>query len=134
MLTGMEEGVDTFIFKRHSANVVQIGDERLLKTIATDSYGRMVGITFSVWNKELFSQVIQYEPRRSRIAQSRLKYGANYINSNHTYTSSGFLEQVLISGSSSVSNVVARSLFGYDIDGNLKTIQEGDNELKIRLV
>ena len=134
ILTGMEEGVDTFIFKRHSANVVQIGDERLLKTIATDSYGRMVGITFSVWNKELFSQVIQYEQRRSRIAQSRLKYGANYINSNYTYTSSGFLEQVLISGSSTVSNVVARLLYGYDIDGNLKTIHEGDKELKIRLV
>ncbi|XP_075677439.1 teneurin transmembrane protein Ten-m isoform X1 [Dermatophagoides pteronyssinus] len=132
ILTGMEEGVDTFIFKRHSANVVQIGDERLLKTIATDSYGRMVGITFSVWNKELFSQVIQYEQRRSRIAQSRLKYGANYINSNYTYTSSGFLEQVLISGSSTVSNVVARLLYGYDIDGNLKTIHEGDKELKIR--
>lgn len=130
-ITGAQEGVDTFIFKRHSANVIQIGDERLLKTIATDSYGRMIGITFSVWNKELFSQAIQYEQRRSRIGQSRLKYGANYMQNNFTYTNDGFLEQVSISGTSTPA-VPQISRFHYDVDGNLKTMQEGDNELRIR--
>ena len=127
--TGAREGVDGFIFKRHSANVIQIGDERLLKTIATDSYGRMVGITFSVWNKELFSQVIHYEHRRSRIGESRLKYGANLIQSNYTYTMDGHLEQVsIIQGSIGAQ----KTKYIYDIDGNIKNIYEDDVQINVR--
>lgn len=129
--TGAEEGVDSFIFKRHSVNVVQIGDERLLKTIATDSYGRIVGITFSVWNKELFSQVIHYQPTRSRIALSRLKYGINYLHSNYSYTQDGFLEQCTTSGSSSASPT-QKSKYVYDIDGNIKAIVEDGTQFNIR--
>lgn len=132
--TGAEEGVDTFIFKRHSANVIQIGDERLLKTIATDSYGRVVGITFSVWNKELFTQVLTYEHRRSRIAASRLKYGTNYGHSNYSYTLDGYLEQISSSGThgSSAVSVTSKSKYIYDIDGNIKTVYEGETQLNLR--
>ncbi|KPM11227.1 teneurin-3-like protein, partial [Sarcoptes scabiei] len=136
--TGMEEGVDSFIFKRHNANIIQIGDERLLKTIATDSYGRLVGITFSVWNKELFSQVIHYEDRRSRISQSRIKYGSSYWHSNYSYQMDGSLESIVSNGSPTSSSptqslmVTKRSRFSYDIDGNLITMIENEKELKIR--
>ena len=134
--TGAEEGIDGFIFKRHSANVIQIGDERLLKTIATDAYGRVIGITFSVWNKELFSQVLHYEPRRSRIAESRLKYGANYVQSNFSYTVDGYLEQIALSSQHGTPSVASatKSKYIYDIDGHMKSVYEGETQINIRYV
>lgn len=134
--TGAVEGIDGFIFKRHSATVVQIGDERLLKTIATDSYGRVVGITFSVWNKELFTQALHYDHRRSRIAESRLKYGANYVQSNFSYTPDGYLEQIALTSQHGTPSVASASKakYIYDIDGNIKSVFEGETQINIRYV
>ena len=123
--TGAVEGIDGFILKRHSASVLQIGDERLLKTIATDAYGRLVGITLSVWNKELFSQVIHYQQHRSRIAGLKLKYGGVHQQVNVTYTPDGFLQDIH-------GQAGQRSKFGYDQDGHLVTVIENDSKSTIK--
>ena len=124
--TGVLEGVDTFEIVRRNANSVQMIDERSMKSVGTDSYGRPVLITLSVWNKELFSQTIHYYPHRSRISESRMKFGNNYLLNNYTYYLDGYIEQV------SSSSVVSKYI--YDIAGDIKSVWEGDTHMTIRFV
>lgn len=132
-ITGAQEGVNSFIFKRHSPTVVQIGDEQCLKTIATDSYGRVVGTTLSVYNKELFSQVLTYETARSRIATSRIKYGGNHLQSNYSYSFDGHLEQNTIVGVVGGSAASSQRLkYSYDLDGNLVTVVDDKKQVNMR--
>ena len=124
--TGGVEGIDGFAIVRRNVNSVQITDERSMKTIGTDAYGRPVLITLSVWNKELFSQVIHYYPHRSTISESRMRFGNNYFMNNYTYTVDGFVEQV------TTSSVVSKYI--YDVAGDVKSVWEGDTHMTIRYV
>ncbi len=124
--TGVTEGIDGFAIVRRNVNSVQMTDERSMKTIGTDAYGRIVVITLAIWNKELFSQVIHYHEHRSRISESRMRFGNNYLLANYSYTVDGFIEQVI------TTSVVSKYI--YDVAGDVKSVWEGDTHMTIRYV
>lgn len=131
--TGIAEGINTFIFKRHSANVMQVGDEKALKTIATDSYGRPVGITLSVGNKEVFAQGLKYEASRSRISELKIKLGSKHLEQRLSYTLDGHLENIVADTVLSPQKVkTMKTKYIYDIDGNLNTFTGDQAHLTIR--
>ncbi|XP_022239152.1 teneurin-m-like isoform X2 [Limulus polyphemus] len=124
--TGVLEQVKNFRVYRSNINNVFIQDDTKhnSKVIQMDSYGRIVVLAMTLWNKEVFSLNLQYD-NRSRIIQTLLKIGrdASVIVTNYTFTIDGFLESV--TGSQTWR-------FIYDINGNIKSIWDGLRQIPLR--
>ncbi|XP_064481660.1 teneurin-m-like isoform X2 [Ornithodoros turicata] len=124
--SGILEQVQQFLVHRPKMNSIFIQDEarQYSKTIGTDSYGRLIVLGITLYNKEMFSLSLKYD-NRSRVKQTHTKLGKDYVmfSNNYTYTSDGFLEEV--SGAQSWR-------FIYDINGNMKSIWEGPRQISLR--
>ncbi|XP_037506639.1 teneurin-m isoform X6 [Rhipicephalus sanguineus] len=124
--SGTLEQVQQFLVHRPKLNSIFIQDEarQYSKTIGTDTYGRLVVLAITLWNKEIFSLSLQYD-NRSRIKHAHTKIGKDHAShtTNYTYTVDGFLEEV--SGAQSWR-------FIYDINGNMKSLWEGPRQISLR--
>ncbi|KAL3212092.1 hypothetical protein MRX96_008338 [Rhipicephalus microplus] len=124
--SGTLEQVQQFLVHRPKLNSIFIQDEarQYSKTIGTDTYGRLVVLAITLWNKEIFSLSLQYN-NRSRIKHVHTKIGKDHAShtTNYTYTVDGFLEEV--SGAQSWR-------FIYDINGNMKSLWEGPRQISLR--
>ncbi|CAN7975618.1 unnamed protein product, partial [Ixodes persulcatus] len=124
--SGVLDQVQQFLVHRPKLNSIFIQDEarQYSKTIGTDTYGRLVVLAITLWNKEIFSLGLQYD-NRSRIKHVHTKIGKDGSShaSNYTYTVDGFLEEV--SGAQSWR-------FIYDINGNMKSLWEGPRQISLR--
>ncbi|CAN7937034.1 unnamed protein product [Ixodes hexagonus] len=124
--SGVLDQVQQFLVHRPKLNSIFIQDEarQYSKTIGTDTYGRLVVLAITLWNKEIFSLSLQYDSR-SRIKHAHTKIGKDGSShaSNYTYTVDGFLEEV--SGAQSWR-------FIYDINGNMKSLWEGPRQISLR--
>ncbi|XP_023220703.1 teneurin-m-like isoform X2 [Centruroides sculpturatus] len=124
--TGILEQVQQFLFHKPKINSIFIQDDmrQYSKTIGYDSYGRIVVLAMTLWNKEIYSLSLQYDSR-SRIRKSIMKIGKENSPTvtNYSYTIDGFLEEV-------TGTDIWR--FIYDINGNMKSLWEGQHQISLR--